>query len=78
MYEQIVTILANQLQINSADIEADTQIVDGLGADSLDIVEIVMTLESEFGISVPDEDIETLRTPMDIQQYIMDKTTGEQ
>ena len=77
MYEQIVTILANQLQINPADIEADTQIVDGLGADLLDVVEIIMTLEREFGVSVPDEDIESLRTPMDIQQYIVDKTIGE-
>ena len=77
MYEQIVTILANQLQINPADIEADTQIVDGLGADLLDVVEIIMTLEREFGISVPDEDIESLRTHMDIQQYIIDKTIGE-
>ena len=77
MYEQIVTILANQLQINPADIEADTQIVDGLGADLLYVVEIIMTLEREFGVSVPDEDIESLRTPMDIQQYIVDKTIGE-
>ena len=77
MYEQIVTILANQLQIDSADIESDTQIVDGLGADSLDVVEIIMALESEFDISVPDEDIESLRTPNDIQKYIMGKSTDK-
>ena len=76
MYGQIVAILANQLQIDQAKIEPDTAIVDELGADSLDVVEILLALENEFGISVPDEEIENFRTPADIQQYILSKTEG--
>ena len=76
MYGQIVNIIAKQLQIDAAKIEPDTAIVDELGADPLDVVEILMALEDEFGISVPDEEIEDLRTPADIQQYILSKTEG--
>ena len=71
MYEKIVSILAKQLKIDVSKIDADTGIVDELGADSLDVVEVLMALENEFGIYVPDEEIENLRTPSDIQQYIL-------
>ena len=76
MYEQIVAILAKQLRIDSAKISPDTGIVDELGADSLDVVEILMALESKFDISVPDEEIENFRTPTDIQNYIVERTGG--
>ncbi|MBE6638103.1 MAG: acyl carrier protein [Ruminococcaceae bacterium] len=77
MYKQIVAILADQLQIDPAKIRPSTEIVDELGADSLDVVEILMTLENEFNISVPDEEIENFRTPIDIQKYIVAKTQPE-
>ena len=73
MYEQIVAILAKQLQIDSGKIASDTGIVDELGADSLDVVEILMAMENRFEISVPDEEIENFRTPIDIQNYIIEK-----
>ena len=57
MYEQIVAILAKQLQIDPSRITEDTDIVEDLGADSLDIVEALMELEQTFSISVPDEEI---------------------
>jgi acyl carrier protein len=70
MYEKIVSILVDQLQIDATKILPHTEIVDELGADSLDAVEIVMSLEDAFGVSIPDEEIESLRTPADIQAYI--------
>ena len=73
MYEEIVVILAEQLQIDPSKIAPDTGIVDELGADSLDVVEIIMALESRFGIMVPDEEIETFCTPADIQNHILAK-----
>ena len=76
MYEQIIEILAEQLQIDPAKIDPDTGIVDELGADSLDVVEIIMALESKFDISVPDEEIELFKTPADIQKQILDKLNG--
>ena len=76
MYEQIIAILAEQLQIDPAKIDPDTGIVDELGADSLDVVEIIMALESKFDISVPDEEIELFRTPDEIQKRILDKLNG--
>ena len=77
MYEEIVAILAEQLQIDPAKIAPDTGIVDALGADSLDVVEIIMALESRFGIMVPDEEIEEFRTPTDIQNHILAKTQNK-
>ncbi len=70
MYEQIVAILAKQLQIDHSRITEDTDIVEDLGADSLDIVEALMELEQTFSISVPDEEIVKFRTPKDILNYI--------
>ncbi len=76
MYGQIVNIIAKQLKIAPEKIEPDTGIVDELGADPLDVVEILMALENDFNISVPDEEIENFRTPADIQQYILSKNQG--
>ena len=70
MYEQIVAILANQLHIDPSRIAEDTDIVEDLGADSLDIVEALMELEQTFSISVPDEEIIKFKTPKDIFDYI--------
>ena len=70
MYEQIIEILAKQLQIDPAKISEDTDIVEDLGADSLDIVEMLMDLEQAFSLQVPDEKIADFRTPKDIFAYI--------
>lgn len=70
MYEKIVAILAKQLQLDPSKISEDTDIVEDLGADSLDIVEVLMELEQTFGVSIPDEEIIKFRTPKDIQNYI--------
>ncbi|MBR2715427.1 MAG: acyl carrier protein [Ruminococcus sp.] len=62
VFEKIKMILADQLDVEEDDITLETDIQDDLGADSLDVVDMVMSIEDEFEIEVPDEDIENLRT----------------
>ena len=70
MYEKIVGIIANQLQVDPSRISEDTDIVEELGADSLDIVEMLMELEQNFSITIPDEEIIRFKTPNDILNYV--------
>ena len=70
MYEKIVEIIANQLQVDPSRINENTDIVEELGADSLDVVEMLMELEQTFSISIPDEEIIRFKTPKDILDYI--------
>lgn len=74
MYEQIVAVLAKQLQVDPSSITPDTDIVVDLGADSLDVVEILMELEQAFSLSIPDEEIVKFRTPGDILAYVEERT----
>lgn len=68
--EKVKMILADQLEVEEETITVDTDIQDDLGADSLDIVDLIMSLEDEFEIEVPDEDIEKLRTVGALVSYI--------
>ena len=70
MYEKIADILSKQLQIDKSKITEDSGIMENLGADSLDVVEISMAIEQEFNVSVPDEDIVNFKTPRDIVNYL--------
>ena len=63
-------IIASQLRIDVQSIEDNTDVMEDLGADSLDIVEILMVIEEQFGVSIPDEDIVSLRCLSDLQAYI--------
>ena len=78
MYEKIIDILARQLQVDKSKIEENTHIMDDLGADSIDIVEILMAIEETFGVTVPDEDIVNMRTPADIRAYVTEKSGEEE
>ena len=62
--------LANQLNIEVDKIKDDSKIIEDLGADSLDTIEMLMSLEEEFGITVPDEKAEELKTVADIANFI--------
>ena len=68
--EKLQEILAEQFEVSADSINADTNLVDDLGADSLDVVELIMSVEDEFGISVSDEDAAGLTTVGKIVEYI--------
>ena len=77
MREQIKIAITKQLDMQPEDIRDDALIVDDLGATSLDAVELLMTLEDQFGISIPDEDVMELKTVIDIEGYIENKQENE-
>ena len=70
MLEKIKEIIAKQLGVEEASIDEKTNIMDDLGADSLDIVEMLMAIEENFGVTVPDEVIPSLKTVGDIMEYV--------
>ena len=65
--------IAEQLNVNEAEIKPETKFKDDLGADSLDLFEMVMALEEEFGIEIPSEDLEKIVTVNDIIGYLKEK-----
>lgn len=69
----IKKIIAEQLGMDVEEIRNDLSYVDDLGADSLDIVELIMSLEEEFEVEVPDEDAEKLLTVQDTLDYVQQK-----
>lgn len=71
--EQIKKILAEQFSVNEDDIDMDTSFIEDIGADSLDLVELVMALEQEFDIEIDDDDVESIKTVGDAVRYIKDK-----
>lgn len=72
VFERLQKILAEQFEIDEDDITLNSDIVDDFGADSLDFVDLVMSIEDEFEIEVPDEAIEEIRTVDDAVKYIED------
>ena len=72
VFEKIRTLLSEQLDIEEDDITMDSKIADDLGADSLDVVDLIMAIEDEFEVEIPDEDIENIKTVGDVVKYIND------
>lgn len=70
LLEKVKAVIVDQLSVEEDDVTEDASFVDDLGADSLDIVELVMALEEEFGISIPDEEAENIKTVGDAANYI--------
>jgi acyl carrier protein len=68
--EKIKEIVAEQLGVDVGEVTQDASFVDDLGADSLDTVELVMALEEEFGLEIPDEEAEKITTVGDAVKYI--------
>lgn len=68
--EKVKEIIANQLGVDEEEITLDSSFVDDLNADSLDLVELLVALEEEYDISIPDEDISNLQTVGDVVDYI--------
>ncbi len=70
VFEKIKNILAEQLDADESAMTMDTNIAKDLGADSLDVVELLMTIEDEFEVEIPDEEIENIRTIGELTEYI--------
>ncbi|HXV35706.1 MAG TPA: acyl carrier protein [Myxococcota bacterium] len=68
--DRIQSIVADQLGVERAEVTKDASILDDLGADSLDVVELVMSLEEAFNIEVPDDAVEEMRTIGDVQRFV--------
>ena len=68
--DKVKKIIADQLSVKVEDVKDDTNIAEELGADSLDLVEILMSLEDEFGVSIPDEAIPEIKTINHIVDFI--------
>ena len=68
--EKVKKILSEQFSVEEDSISANTNIAEDLGADSLDVVDILMSIEDEFEIEVPDEEIENIRTVDELVNYI--------
>ena len=71
--EKVIEIIAEKLNLSKDQIKPEASFVDDLGADSLDLVELVMAMEEAFGMEVPDEDAEKLRTVKDVIEYVKSK-----
>lgn len=74
IFEKIRDLLAEQLDIPAGSITPESDIIDDLEADSLTVLDMVMTLEDEFDIEIPDEDVEKLRTVGSVVSYVEDHT----
>jgi len=70
MQQKVVNIISNQLGVEKDLVTLDANVVDDLGADSLDVVELVMALEEAFDLEIPDEEAEKIRTVKDIIEYL--------
>ena len=70
MLDKIKSIVVDQLGVDEDQVTEDASFVDDLGADSLDTVELIMALEEEFDIEIPDEDAQKIKTVKDVMEYI--------
>ncbi|MBQ7219295.1 MAG: acyl carrier protein [Ruminococcus sp.] len=68
--EKVKVILAEQFDVDEDSLQNDTDLQDDLGADSLDVVDLLMSIEDEFELEIPDEEIENIRTVGDLVNYI--------
>lgn len=68
--EKVKVILSEQLEVEEDSITVDSDLQDDLGADSLDVVDLLMSIEDEFEIEIPDEEIENIRTVGELVSYI--------
>lgn len=75
--EKVTAIVIKQLGVDESEVTAEAAIIDDLGADSLDAIEIVMTVEEKFGIDMSDEDAATLTRVQDIVTYVEGRLTAK-
>ena len=74
-YDRLKQIVAEQLGVDESEVTPQASFVDDLNADSLDLVELIMSLEEEFGMEIPDEDAERIRTVQEAVDYVEEHGT---
>lgn len=72
-FERVKKVLVEQLDVSEDEVTLQASIIDDLGADSLDVVEIIMGLEEEFDVEIPDEEAEKLTTVQKVVEYVDEK-----
>ena len=75
--EKVKKMIVDQLGVSESEVVLEAKFIDDLGADSLDIVELIMALEDEYSIEIPDEDAEKMETVGDAIRYIEDRLAGK-
>ncbi len=70
VFDKVKGIIVDQLGVDEEEVTAEASFIDDLGADSLDIVELIMALEEEFGLEIPDDEAEKIATVNDAVEYI--------
>ncbi|MDE6148516.1 MAG: acyl carrier protein [Ruminococcus sp.] len=70
VFEKVRDIIVDQLDADESAVTMDASIIDDLGADSLDVVDLVMSIEEEFDVEIPDEEVENIKTVGDIVKFI--------
>lgn len=70
IFDDVKAVIVEQLSVNADEVKLESKFVDDLGADSLDVVELVMELESKFDVEIPDEEAEKISTVKDVVDYI--------
>jgi len=71
---RVIEIIVEQLGVSEEEVTMEASFVDDLGADSLDLVELIMAMEEEFGLEISDEDAEKILTVQDVVNYITERT----
>ena len=77
VFDKIRDIIVDQLDASAEDVTAEASIIDDLGADSLDVVDLISSVEDEFDVEIPDEEVENIKTVGDIVSYIESATSEE-
>ncbi|MDP4087950.1 MAG: acyl carrier protein [Bacillota bacterium] len=70
VFEKVKEIIADKLSLEADEITLESSFIDDLGADSLDLVELIMALEDEFDLEIPDEEVENITTVANVVEYI--------
>ena len=77
MLERMIPIIAEQLNVEESEVKLESNFKDDLGADSLDLFELVMALEEEFDVEIPSEDLESILKVSDVIDYLKEKGVQE-